>query len=45
MVLQLHDAFAKTELFAEEIDKLIPHMAEGTTNYIKMMLTTNTTQS
>ena len=38
MILQLHDAFAKTELFAEEIDKLIPHMTEGTTNYMKMIL-------
>jgi len=34
---ELHDAYAKTELFAEEINKLIPHTAEGTTNYIKMI--------
>ncbi|PPQ98860.1 hypothetical protein CVT26_014336 [Gymnopilus dilepis] len=34
---KLHDDYAKTELYDEEIDKLIPHMEEGTTNYSSMV--------
>ncbi|KAJ7439755.1 hypothetical protein FB451DRAFT_1377795 [Mycena latifolia] len=33
---EFHDEFAKTELFAEELDKLMPHIDSFGTNYIKM---------
>jgi len=32
-----HDAFAKTELFAVELDKLMPHMDAGLTHYMEMI--------
>jgi hypothetical protein len=34
--LQLHDEYSKTELFDEEINKLMPCMDGGSTHYMEM---------
>jgi hypothetical protein len=35
--LQLHEEYSETELFLEEINKLMPYMDEGSTHYMEMI--------